>query len=65
VAWRRQGAATAVLHALASWADKQHAHGLYLQVMRDNLAALALYERVGFTPLYDYHYRARDAHSPL
>lgn len=54
---RRRGAATAVLHALASWGRRHAAHALYLQVMRDNLPARTLYERAGFRTLYDYHYR--------
>jgi hypothetical protein len=32
-----------------------------LQVMRGNAAALRLYERAGFTTLYDYHYRTGPA----
>lgn len=55
--WRRRGAATAVLHALAMWGRQHEAHAIYLQVMRDNLPARALYERAGFETLYDYHYR--------
>lgn len=54
---RRRGAASAVLHALAAWGQQQEAHALYLQVMHANGPARRLYERVGFTPVYDYHYR--------
>lgn len=54
---RRRGAASAVLQALAAWGQRQEAHTLYLQVMHNNGPALRLYERVGFVPLYDYHYR--------
>ncbi len=55
-AFRRAGAATAVLHALAAWGQQHNAGRLYLQVMRANRPAHALYERLGFTTLYDYYY---------
>ncbi len=55
-AFRRAGAATAVLHALAAWGHRQHASHMYLQVMHGNQPARALYQRLGFTTLYDYYY---------
>ncbi|MCA9874116.1 MAG: GNAT family N-acetyltransferase [Anaerolineales bacterium] len=55
---RRQGVATAVLHELAAWGNQQQGAGhMYLQVMQNNSAALALYGRCGFTTHYSYHYR--------
>jgi N-acetylglutamate synthase len=54
---RGQGLGTAVLAALAGWADGHGATRLYLQVDDDNLAALRLYRRAGFEPTYTYHYR--------
>jgi ribosomal protein S18 acetylase RimI-like enzyme len=56
--FRRRGAATAVLHALAEWGQARGATQVYLQVMVDNLAAQALYAGVGFETLYAYHYRS-------
>jgi N-acetylglutamate synthase len=58
-AYRRQGAARAVLRALAAWAQEAGATGVYLQVMRDNTPAWELYRQLGFTTLYGYHYRSR------
>jgi N-acetylglutamate synthase len=55
--FRRRGAATAVLHSLARWAQALGAVSMYLQVMYENAAALALYARAGFETLYTYHYR--------
>lgn len=55
--FRRQGAATAILRALAEWSQQQQATQMYLQVMEDNTPALALYARIGFETLYHYHYR--------
>lgn len=55
--FRRQGAATAVLHALAGWGEEQGARNAYLQVEASNSGALALYTRLGFDTLYEYWYR--------
>ncbi|MGV9597102.1 GNAT family N-acetyltransferase [Streptosporangium sandarakinum] len=54
---RRRGLAAAVLGAGARWAAERGADRLYLQVEKDNLAARALYERVGFTYSHGYHFR--------
>jgi ribosomal protein S18 acetylase RimI-like enzyme len=55
---RGRGAAGAVLAALAGWAGGQRADHMYLQVERDNVAALRLYQRAGFTEVSGYHYRS-------
>jgi N-acetylglutamate synthase len=55
---RGRGAARAVLAALTGWAAAQGCAGLYLQVERDNAAALRLYGRAGFGEAGRYHYRA-------
>ena len=54
---RRRGAATAVLAALARWADVRGAGSLYLQVAREHGPTARLYDAAGFTRLADYHYR--------
>jgi N-acetylglutamate synthase len=54
---RRQGIARALLRALAGWAGDQGIERLYLQVERDNAPAQRLYEGLGFTEAYHYHYR--------
>ncbi len=54
---RGAGLGRAVLGALAAWAADGGSRHLYLQVERDNPAALALYHRAGFTERYGYHYR--------
>ncbi|MEV0585758.1 GNAT family N-acetyltransferase [Nonomuraea sp. NPDC050310] len=56
---RRQGVATAVLAAAARWSVEQGADRLYLQVEEENQAARAVYEGLGFTLAYRYHYRVR------
>jgi N-acetylglutamate synthase len=48
---RRQGAAGAVLAALARWAAGHGARWFYLQVEPDNVPALARYRRAGFREL--------------
>jgi len=57
--WRRRGAATAVLGALARWGAAAGATRAYLQVDAGNAAAMALYARTGFRLAYDYWYRVR------
>lgn len=56
-AFRRQGAATAILHTLAKWSRSHQATQLYLQVVEKNPPARTLYSRLGFETAYYYHYR--------
>ena len=55
---RGRGTARSVLAALADWAGGHAAGRMYLQVERDNMPALRLYERTGFSEECGYHYRA-------
>jgi ribosomal protein S18 acetylase RimI-like enzyme len=55
-AFRRRGAASAILAALAKWASSLGATNSYLQLEADNAAAPALYEKAGFTTAYEYSY---------
>jgi GNAT superfamily N-acetyltransferase len=55
--YRRRGLATAVMNRLGSWGRDQGARSCLLQVVESNAAALALYERLGFTEHHRYHYR--------
>lgn len=55
--FRRQGAGTALVRALTEWGAGQGAVGVYLQVMETSIPAISLYSRLGFEPLYQYHYR--------
>jgi ribosomal protein S18 acetylase RimI-like enzyme len=58
---RRRGLGTSVLHALARAALDDGAIHAYLQVERDNAAAQALYQRLGFAEHHGTHYRVRRA----
>jgi ribosomal protein S18 acetylase RimI-like enzyme len=53
---RRQGLALVVVRELVGWAAERGATTAYLQVRGDNPAALALYERLGFTTHHAYRY---------
>lgn len=54
---RGRGVATLMLSTLAHWGLEQGAGRLYLAVMADNESANSLYNKLGFVPLYSYHYR--------
>ena len=55
--FRRRGASTAILRALARWAEQHGAMNMYLAVMERNHTAQSVYERAGFSTSYSYHYR--------
>lgn len=63
-AYRRRGVASAILHALATWAADHGTEDLYLQVERENDTARRLYERMGFTHSHSYHYRSANPARP-
>lgn len=52
-----QGYGLRLVHALLDWGKSQGAGTAYLQVVTSNTTAIALYERLGFSELYRYHYR--------
>lgn len=55
---RRQGLGVAVMAALLEWGAERGATTAYLQVLGDNVAALALYQRLGFVTHHAYRYLA-------
>jgi GNAT superfamily N-acetyltransferase len=55
---RREGLGLAVMAALVGWAAERGATTAYLQVLGDNVPALALYERLGFVEHHRYRYLA-------
>lgn len=57
---RGHGLATDLIAEIARRAGRGGARGCWLLVTRDN-PAVALYERLGFTVQYAYHYRTREA----
>lgn len=56
---RRQGLGGNLLHAAANWAADQGAARLSLVVTRQNIAARALYARLGMQDVGQYHYRLK------
>jgi N-acetylglutamate synthase len=54
---RGQGFGRAVMHAGLNWTSQMGATDAAIQVLADNEVALALYRSLGFTQIYDYHYR--------
>lgn len=55
-ALRRRGLTTLLMHALATAAREERVRQLYLLVGRDNAPARMLYQNLGFTTVYSYHY---------
>lgn len=58
---RRRGLARAVLASLVDWATQQRLPHVALQVLADNVPALALYERLGMVRHHVYVYRQAPA----
>ena len=58
-AFRRRGIGREIVRSLARWARGAGAERLYLQVVAGNSGAVRLYEQLGFTRLYIYHYREK------
>jgi ribosomal protein S18 acetylase RimI-like enzyme len=57
-AHRRQGLGLAVMATLLEWGAERGARTAYLQVLGDNVAAIAMYERLGFVTHHTYRYLA-------
>ncbi len=60
---RRRGLGRDVVGALLQWGREAGAADAYLQVMVDNIPALALYDKLGFEEMYRYWYRSGDSGS--
>jgi GNAT superfamily N-acetyltransferase len=56
---RRQGVGATLIRAAANWAASQGAARLSLVVTRQNVAACALYARLGMSVVGQYHYRMK------
>jgi N-acetylglutamate synthase len=56
---RRRGAARRIVSSLLDWGRARGASRAYLQVAKDNDAAMGLYADLGFREAYRYHYRIR------
>ena len=57
--FRGRGYGRQVVESILSWGKQHGAQHSYLQVMLDNLPALHLYSRIGFTEQYQYWYRVK------
>ncbi|WP_344666267.1 GNAT family N-acetyltransferase [Catenulispora yoronensis] len=57
---RGKGAAAAVIGALADWASVNDADRMYLQVEHENVGAVRIYGRFGFSELRPFYFRMKD-----
>jgi ribosomal protein S18 acetylase RimI-like enzyme len=57
--YRNRGLGKLIVESLIAWGKQNGATTAYLQVMVDNLAALHLYEKIGFEEKYKYWYRIK------
>lgn len=55
--FRRRGIGQHLVAEVLTWAAGRGASQVYLQVMEGNVAAHAMYDRLGFTTSHTYHYR--------
>jgi N-acetylglutamate synthase len=58
---RHRGHAGRLIAHLLEWGARRGAHSAYLQVVADNVPALRLYEKLGFSEKYRYWYRVKAA----
>lgn len=56
---RKQGYGTQLIQSLLHWGKENGAAFAYLQVVRENKPALALYTKLGFEEKYTYWYRVK------
>lgn len=56
---RRRGFGRQVMAGISRWGRQQGATDAYVQVAEPNTAAIAMYDRLGFTEHHRYHYRRR------
>ncbi len=56
---RRQGYASQLISAMLDWGKSNDAKQAYLQVETENQAGINLYNKLGFTEVYQYFYRLK------
>ncbi len=61
--YRRQGYGYDLCTALIKEATDYGVRKVYLQVVSDNVKAVQMYQKIGFTPEYEYWYRVRENYS--
>lgn len=57
---RGEGHGTRIISALSRWARENGAHSAYLQALKDNSPAIAIYKRLGFREISQYWYRIKE-----
>ena len=57
---RRSGHAYHMISGMLAWAVKNGAHTAYVQVVAENFTAVKLYDKLGYAPGYEYHYKIQN-----
>ena len=57
---RNKGYGTKLVNDMLTWANQQGAQDSYLQVVKENLVAQHVYQKLGYKELYKYWYRISD-----
>lgn len=58
-AFRKRGLATDIIHKILTWGMQNGANNSYLQVIKTNTPAIALYNKLCFAESYQYWYRVK------
>jgi ribosomal protein S18 acetylase RimI-like enzyme len=58
-AYRNTGVGYHIVDNILRWGKKMGADTAYLQVLNNNIAAIRLYEKMGFRECYQYWYRMK------
>ncbi|MCK9421208.1 MAG: GNAT family N-acetyltransferase [Bacteroidales bacterium] len=57
--YRNTGLGMRIVANILQWGRNQGAEIAYLQVLTDNIPAIKLYKKFGFSEIYQYHYRLK------
>ena len=57
---RNKGYGYKLINGMLHWAVRNRASAAYVQVIAENLPAVRLYQKLGYEPAYEYHYKIQN-----